>query len=187
MHEKKQLRKILREMRDKAWTKDACKEIQQRTLHSDEYQKAQAVLLYYEIGNEVEMSGLLYATMALDRKIAALPVITPDQKMELYVIEKSSDILPVQYQGNVFFVPDSRTCRKIGPESIDLCIVPGLGFDVHCNRLGYGSGLYDRLLSECHGMKIGVALDAQILNWLPVEKHDVPMDKVITEQRILTR
>ena len=64
-------------------------------------------------------------------------------------------------------------------------LVPGLAFDKLGYRLGRGKGYYDRLLRDSRGIKIGIAFDWQIVDRLPVERHDVPVQFLITPQRSL--
>ena len=64
----------------------------------------------------------------------------------------------------------------------DLIIVPVLGFDDQCNRLGRGGGWYDRFLStQDSAKKIGIAFTIQHVNLIPVEDYDVELDDIITE------
>ena len=69
----------------------------------------------------------------------------------------------------------------------DLVIIPGLAFDLLHNRLGSGSGWYDRFLSGLHRKRkitiIGVAFEVQIVDLLPREDTDVQVEMVVTEQR----
>lgn len=67
--------------------------------------------------------------------------------------------------------------------AIDLVIMPGLAFDVHHNRLGYGGGYYDRFL-EKHANVLTVALyyPLQLVEHVPVEQHDIKMSRLITEE-----
>ena len=64
-------------------------------------------------------------------------------------------------------------------------LVPGLAFSPDGARLGRGAGYYDRLLAPSSGLKIGVCLDCQLLAEIPVQKHDVKMQHIITETRIM--
>lgn len=73
------------------------------------------------------------------------------------------------------------------PQKFDAVIVPMLGFDSRLHRIGYGGGYYDRLLAkhpEAH--KIGVCFDIGRLEQIPIEKHDIPMDVIVTETAIYT-
>lgn len=64
-------------------------------------------------------------------------------------------------------------------------IVPVVGFDTLCNRLGYGKGMYDRFLQSCQGTPaVGIAYELQrVSNGIPVEHHDLPLAAVVTEVR----
>ena len=78
--------------------------------------------------------------------------------------------------------PSSNTI--IQPFKIDCFLVPGLAFDLSGNRLGYGKGIYDQLLANSSGIKIGVCSENQLLDTIPIEKHDVPMDYILTEKKL---
>ena len=80
--------------------------------------------------------------------------------------------------------PDSR-CPIIGPENIGVCIVPGLVFDVHGHRIGYGMGHYDRVLQHCNTKKIALAYDFQVLEEIPYDTYDIPVDLIVTEKRVI--
>lgn len=74
--------------------------------------------------------------------------------------------------------------NAVAPEEIDIVICPLTGFDDDMNRLGMGSGYYDRFLPMCkNAVRIGVAFDVQRLQKIPVEPHDVKMDMIITESK----
>jgi len=76
----------------------------------------------------------------------------------------------------------------IPDESFDVILVPLLGYDSSCSRLGRGSGWYDRFLAgQPQTIKIGVALEVQQLDFVPVELHDIRLDKVISEQATYLR
>jgi 5-formyltetrahydrofolate cyclo-ligase len=72
-------------------------------------------------------------------------------------------------------------------EDIDLVVIPGAGYDYAGNRLGYGGGYYDKLLS---GKKkntpiIALAYEEQLVDAIPAEKHDVRVDMIVTDQRVI--
>ena len=71
-------------------------------------------------------------------------------------------------------------------DSIDLIIVPAIGFDLKGNRLGHGLGYYDRLLKKSkNATHIGLAFEFQIMNQIKVEEYDIPVNIIITEKRII--
>lgn len=71
------------------------------------------------------------------------------------------------------------------PAEIELIIVPAVAFDRNGNRLGRGKGFYDRLLQTTRATKIGVGYDFQLIEEIPAEPHDVPMDMVITQRHYI--
>ena len=78
----------------------------------------------------------------------------------------------------------SSTCL----DKIDLLILPGIAFDLHGNRIGYGKGYYDRFLYSRKAKHImGLAYEIQICNDIPTNQHDIPVDTIITEKRIISK
>lgn len=72
-------------------------------------------------------------------------------------------------------------------EEIDLVLVPGIVFTRAGNRIGYGGGYYDRLLSKLGSscLTIGLTYDKLLVEKLPVEKHDRRVDYIVTEREIV--
>ena len=62
-----------------------------------------------------------------------------------------------------------------------LWLVPGTAFDLKGGRLGHGRGIFDRLLSDASGIKIGICYDWQIIDAVPSDEKDVKMDFIVTE------
>lgn len=80
--------------------------------------------------------------------------------------------------------------RLIAPGEIDLILVPGLAFDLQGGRVGRGAGFYDRWLGSVppgprRATTVGVCFDVQVLADLPMDSHDVRMDAVMTERRLI--
>ena len=75
---------------------------------------------------------------------------------------------------------------KIAHKNIDLVLVPGIVFDHEGHRIGYGFGHYDKFLRKVpKATKIGLAFDFQVVDKIPREMHDVPVDMVVTEKGIV--
>jgi 5-formyltetrahydrofolate cyclo-ligase len=84
--------------------------------------------------------------------------------------------------------PSSDKLQAMPDEMFDIIIVPVLGFDSRKYRLGLGGGYYDRFLTnQPHALKIGLAYEFGFVKaGIPKEPHDVRLDKIITEERIIT-
>ncbi len=70
-------------------------------------------------------------------------------------------------------------------KNIQAMVIPGVAFDIHGHRLGWGKGFYDRLLKGFKGSRIALAYDFQILEEIPATKRDARVDVIISESRIV--
>ena len=81
-----------------------------------------------------------------------------------------------------FDVAEPTDPEWVNPGSMDVLIVPGVAFDRAGNRLGHGSGTYDRLLQHYRGFCIGVAFGFQLLDSVPTDDDDIGVHAVITPE-----
>ena len=85
-------------------------------------------------------------------------------------------------------VGDPRHRAELPVRRFDVILVPVLAFDSRCNRLGFGGGWYDRFLEyQTESLKIGLAFECQREAAVPTEKHDIGMDVIVTERRIIRK
>jgi 5-formyltetrahydrofolate cyclo-ligase len=108
-----------------------------------------------------------------------LPVVVGD-KLELRQFEGVEKM-----QKGAFGIMEPQGEAFTDFDSIDLAIIPGVGFSPQGARLGRGKGYYDRLLPNLHCPKIGLALPCQIADEIPTDEWDIPMDEVIFGNGIL--
>lgn len=141
------------------------------------YESARIVLCYHSAGGEVDTMQLI-ERMRSDGKTVCLPAIIGKGVMEA---RRMDCLVPGPYG---IPCPEGPV---IPPEAIDLLLVPGLAFDKSCQRLGRGGGYYDRYLPECRGEKVGLAFDCQVVECLPLSKHDAQLDMLVTESTLYTR
>lgn len=92
------------------------------------------------------------------------------------------DILAVRPGFRGIMEPDEERCAPVPMEEIDAVLVPGLAFDQQGRRLGRGGGHYDRLLARLPGdcVTIGLAYDWQVVDSVPAEAWDQPVDWLAT-------
>lgn len=156
--------------------------ITQKLIQSADFLKAKSILFYYPFGSEVDTLKLLETSLKED-KITLLPrVISEKKTIESCVIKDLKTDIENGY-GNI--QEPKQNCLTFPNNEIDLIIVPGVAFSLKGERLGYGKGYYDRFLKKTSGKKIGICFESQITDKIILEKHDVLMDQVITEQRII--
>lgn len=70
-------------------------------------------------------------------------------------------------------------------DNIDLIIVPGVCFDKVGYRIGYGGGYYDRYLTNYNQGTLSLAFSSQLLDIVPREEHDIPVNMIITEHGVV--
>ena len=139
----------------------------------------QVVAGYAAIGDEIDPLPLL-ETFALEQARIALPcVVAKDQPL----IFRSWTLDQLLEPGAFGTREPAATHPELTPS---LVLVPLVGFDLKGRRLGYGGGFYDRTLEALKAQGpltvVGLAYEAQRLNKVPAESHDVRMDWVVTEQ-----
>ena len=83
--------------------------------------------------------------------------------------------------------PRKDTVKPVSVSTIELIVVPGLGFDRGGMRIGFGGGHYDRLLAESNEstLTIAVAFDFQIYDRIPHYDHDHRVDMIITDHEVI--
>lgn len=146
-----------------------------------EYSEAKTILAYVSMQEEVSTAGFITKANG-DGKCVVVPAVDPGKEsMTLHKIKSLEELAP-GYLG--IREPKDRTCA-IPCEKLDLAVVPGLAFDRRGNRLGRGKGMFDRLFEGAKCPKVALAFDFQLVDSVPVEKHDFPVDVIITEKRIL--
>lgn len=183
LHEqKKQLRTELKQRRSDLSKSNCIEKSQQimQFLHEiDEFNRAKSLFCYLSYLSEVETSSLISGF--LEKSLAlAVPKIMGKTEMRAIPLKDLSDLEPDKMG---ILTPKSN---KAAPASFDVVITPGLGFTEKGDRLGYGSGYYDRWFSKNKvKTKIGLAFEVQIVDELPIEETDMPLDILITEQRII--
>lgn len=97
------------------------------------------------------------------------------------------DILPydeTRMQLGAFRIEEPSGDETADVSTMDMIIVPAVAYDRKGNRVGRGKGYYDRLLKRTRAMKVGVAYDFQVFDEIDAERHDIPVDIVITENGI---
>ncbi|NYE05036.1 5-formyltetrahydrofolate cyclo-ligase [Bacillus niacini] len=73
----------------------------------------------------------------------------------------------------------------VEPGDIDLLFVPGLAYTREGFRLGFGGGYYDRYLTMYNGKTLSLAFHFQVIPQVPIETHDIPVSKIITNDEVI--
>ncbi len=145
-----------------------------------EYKEASVVFAYMDCKNEVETKKVIEQCWK-DKKTVAVPKVF-GEIMKYYVITSYDDL-----EEGYFGIPEPKyeKLQEIVCED-GLMILPGVAFDIHRHRVGYGGGFYDRYLEAHPNMKkIAFAFEFQMFDEVPFEEFDRQPEKIITEKRII--
>jgi len=154
--------------------------------------RARRIGIYWPADGEIDPRPLLGLAQA-NRKRWHLPVLCPHPHPRLWFLTYRPD---EPLRPNRFGIPEPalRNRRLRLAWSLDILLVPLVGFDAECHRLGMGGGYYDRTLSflsrRQHWRRprlIGIAHECQRVAELPVRPWDIPLDLVMTERRVYRR
>lgn len=185
------IRKEFIELREKQSLEDVVNKstiIINKLINLNLYGKSKVVMGYMDFRNEVVTEYFLKESIRRGKKVAIprIEVLTNGSKgIVPYMINDIHN----QVEKGTFGVREPIRSRniKLQPEEFDLIVVPGVAFDIRGFRIGFGAGYYDRFLEKVRPdcIKIGIAFDMQIVEELSNESHDIPMDIVISEKRII--
>lgn len=157
-----------------------------RLMSTEAFATAETLMLYMPIACEVDLTALMLRCFQESRTICVPRVDWDHHRMWPVQIHRFDD-KSFQMDRYGLRMPDPSD-PPAPPEAIDLAVIPGLGFDVRGYRLGRGGGYYDRFLSlpAFGGRKMGLCFDQQIIDRVPVAEHDVRMDLIVTDRRVIT-
>jgi len=149
------------------------------------FSSAEVVCSYVDFRDEVETAGLIAELLQEGRRVA-VPVHQHGAAAPLLFVEihSLSELVRSHYG---ILQPPLAADHLVPTTAIPLFLVPGLAFDPAGRRLGYGLGCYDRAFADAApgALKVGLAFELQILERVPADPHDVPMDFVVTEDRVI--
>lgn len=136
------------------------------------FQQAGTVLAYWSMDDEVYTHD--FVNKWAGSKTLLLPCVKGDE-LELRYFDGEERLQP----GEGYAIPEPVGELFTDWGKIDLILVPGVAFDKSGNRLGRGKGYYDKVLKQTGAYKLGVCFDFQLVERVPVEPHDVKMDRVV--------
>lgn len=129
---------------------------------------------------EVDTSELYNSLLALHITTVVPRVLSDSGDMESVVVNYST-----RFQQNKWGIREPVDGQVASPESFDIVFVPMLAADMEGRRLGFGKGFYDRFLANTEAVKVGLCPEDFIFDRIPFEPHDVSMNFIITEFRII--
>ena len=154
-------------------------EIENRLFRLSEFTRSSRILFFASFRSEVNTIPMIRRALAEGKRVV-LPKVKGNN-LELFEIKDcEKDVSP-----GAWGIPEPHEHNRVALDAVDLLIVPGLVFDEHGNRLGYGAGFYDKLLASCTKPTVALAFETQIVSEVPAAKHDIRIKKIVTEKRVI--
>ena len=169
MFNKDDLRQKAKDIRNELDMKSISSKIVSNIRNLEEYKNSKHVMLFYPLGNEVDLLELLN-----DDKQFYLPRV------------KGEDLEVCPYKlGDKLLKSDFKVLEPINEpinkNLLDLVFVPALCVDEKCNRLGYGKGFYDRFLNDFEGCSIIPIPKELVFSNVCANRNDVCCSGIVTE------
>ena len=190
MNDQKALRQHLKNLRLALSAKaraEATAAVTARVVRLPQFRRARRVAGYFGSKGELDAMPLIEQAEAWGKQ-CFLPVLHPFRhgQLQLYRWRPGDRLLL-----NRFEIPEPVPCAEnlIAARNLDLAIVPLLGFDSDCNRIGMGGGYYDRSFAFTRRFKhlkgpymLGLAHESQRVDRLRTQTWDITLDAVVTER-----
>jgi len=159
--------------------------IMNRFMELPEYDAARTVMFYVDVRDEVRTRQALPAALATGKRIVVPYCV--DGELELFWLEVMDELELGMYR---ILEPKNElrdvVHKRLQPEDLDLIMVPGVAFDKNGGRTGHGKGYYDKLLEHAKPETplVALAFECQMFDEIPMDHHDIYMDKVVTENDV---
>jgi 5-formyltetrahydrofolate cyclo-ligase len=155
-------------------------EITTRLLSLVELERASTVLVFASIRNEVRTQRCMHAAWAAGKHVA-LPRVIEDE-LRLYAVAAETELV----EGALGVPEPPADAPRVEPGDVGFALVPALAVDPRGYRIGYGGGYYDKLIPQLrNACTCAVAYDFQLISEVPELPHDVPVDLVVTDERVI--
>jgi 5-formyltetrahydrofolate cyclo-ligase len=154
-------------------------DIESRLFALQDFRSTRFVLFFASFQSEVETHHMIRRALAEGKRVA-LPRVKGKELELIEIANFETDTAP-----GAWGIPEPERGKPAKLEDIGLIVVPGAAFDAKGNRIGYGAGFYDKLLPVYKGRTVALAFDLQIVPDAPAEAHDIPVQTIITETRVI--
>ena len=154
--------------------------ITERLLASEEFRNAETIGITISRFPEIDTRQIIESAWEMGKRIAVPKCIHATREMDFRLIQSYKQLETVYLDLLEPIVDETTSVRK---NEIDLQIVPGVVFSDEGYRIGFGGGYYDRYMMDYKGYAVSLAFECQTGHPVPVERHDIPVSKLVTEKR----
>ena len=153
--------------------------IENKLFNLEHFKKSKTIMFFVSFNSEVNTHNMI--EKSFQNKTVVVPKVV-QHEIEPSVIIDFDNLIPA----GKFWILEPIEAMKIAYKNIDLVLVPGIAFDREGHRIGYGFGYYDKFLKKVpKAVKIGLCFDFQVVDKIPHEEHDVPVDFIVTDKQVI--
>jgi 5-formyltetrahydrofolate cyclo-ligase len=158
--------------------------IVRRLMELKEFREPSTLMVFLSFGSEVQTDGIIRWGWENGKRIV-VPRCRPEgRRLTPCLLEGFAELEAGHYG---IREPKAGLVRPVPAGEIGVVLVPAVAFDRRGTRIGYGGGYYDRFLPEVpRAARIGAAFSCQIVAGIPADPHDIPVDRIVTEEEIIT-
>ena len=150
--------------------------------------KGRKIGVYWPMGSELRLDGFVRAAQKRGAKLY-LPYIEPRSRRMWFTPYPADGVKQERKRGRAKLHVPQFTGRKIRVHGLSILLVPIVGMDREGYRLGQAGGYYDATLAamkyRLQAKTIGVGFACQLVDTLPREPHDLPLDGFVSESSVL--
>ena len=152
-----------------------------------EYEQARIVLFYVDARSEVRTTAAIPKALAAGKTVL-VPWCNDEGRLELFRLDDMAEL-----ELGMYDIPEPPKSLRRRPDrvalakDVDIALIPGVAFDDRGGRVGHGKGYYDKLLGgvRAESPLVALAFECQLFDEVPTDAHDVYMDFVVTEDRVI--
>jgi 5-formyltetrahydrofolate cyclo-ligase len=157
--------------------------VEANLLSLKEYKAARFLVSYCAKDDEVQTRHVIERALQESKRVAVVVTDVSSKTLSFSEIKSFEELAPGAFG---ILEPNPGGLRPIAIAQADMILVPLVAWDEKGRRLGYGAGYFDRALAGARGVaKVGLALESQRLPQIPQSRHDVPLDIIVTEKRVV--
>ena len=156
-----------------------------RLLELPEMKSSRTVSTYLDTGSEVRTKEIVKQLLSESKRVVVPITDKPGKRLVFSELKDPEKELEPGTFG--ILEPTSEFRRPVRLDEADAVLVPGIVWDLRGYRIGYGAGYYDRSINALRKpiLKIGLSYEFQIVQRVPISRHDRRVDRIVTEFRVM--
>lgn len=184
MQDKKTLRRLLLAERAAYTTEEITvmsNKISANLQQMQQIRSAKSIMGYLAFGKELSLDDFMEQAL-LNKQEVCVP----------YVLDKTAAVIAASrlmsmrdFNLGAYGIREPEPLHPYPLERLEIVLVPGVGFDVQGRRMGMGKGYYDRFLPKLNALRIGIAMEGNLLEQIPADSYDAVMDYIVTPTGII--